>query len=357
MSASPTSLTLTRPDDWHLHLRDGAALAAVLPYTAAQFARAIVMPNLKPPVTRTEQALAYRERILAARPPGSDFTPLMTLYLTDATTPAEIARAKAAGVAALKLYPAGATTNSDDGVTDVRRIAAALDAMQREGLLLLVHGEVTDPQVDLFDREAVFIERVMIPLRRDFPALKIVFEHITTREAAQYVGEADEHTAATITAHHLLFNRNALFVGGLRPHFYCLPVLKREEHRLALLAAATSGRPKFFLGTDSAPHAALLKEASVCGAGCFTAPAALELYAEAFETAGALERLEGFASHFGADFYGLPRNRGTLTLRRQPRTLPEQLPFGEASVKPLCAGWVLNWSLQPAADAVARATT
>ncbi|MCZ2291962.1 MAG: dihydroorotase [Burkholderiales bacterium] len=343
----PATLTLTRPDDWHLHLRDGAALRAVLPYTAAQFARAIVMPNLKPPVTTASQAIAYRERILAARPAGSDFTPLMTLYLTDTTTPAEIARAKAAGVVALKLYPAGATTNSDDGVTDIRKTRATLEAMQREGLLLLVHGEVTDPAVDIFDREAVFIDRVMIPLRRDFPELKIVFEHLTTREAAHYVRDADAHTAATITAHHLLYNRNALFVGGLRPHFYCLPILKREEHRQALLAAATSGSPKFFLGTDSAPHAAALKEASVCGAGCFTAPAALELYAEAFEAAGALARLEGFASHFGADFYGLPRNTGCVTLLRQPRTLPEQLPFGEVTIKPLLGGQELNWSLQP----------
>ncbi|HNU11530.1 MAG TPA: dihydroorotase [Rubrivivax sp.] len=343
----PATLTLTRPDDWHLHLRDGAALRAVLPYTAAQFARAIVMPNLKPPVTTASQAIAYRERILAARPAGSDFTPLMTLYLTDTTTPAEIARARAAGVVALKLYPAGATTNSDDGVTDIRKTRATLEAMQREGLLLLVHGEVTDPAVDIFDREAVFIDRVMIPLRRDFPELKIVFEHLTTREAAHYVRDADAHTAATITAHHLLYNRNALFVGGLRPHFYCLPILKREEHRQALLAAATSGSPKFFLGTDSAPHAAALKEASVCGAGCFTAPAALELYAEAFEAAGALARLEGFASHFGADFYGLPRNTGCVTLLRQPRTLPEQLLFGEATIKPLLGGQELNWSLQP----------
>ena len=349
MSAAPT-LSIARPDDWHLHLRDGAALAAVLPYTAAQFARAIVMPNLKPPVTSTAQALAYRERILAARPAGSDFTPLMTLYLTDATSPAEIVRARAAGVVACKLYPAGATTNSDDGVTDIRNTRATLEAMQREGLPLLVHGEVTAPQVDLFDREAVFIERVMIPLRRDFPGLKIVFEHITTREAAQYVAAADACTAATITAHHLLFNRNALFTGGLRPHFYCLPVLKREEHRQALVAAATSGSAKFFLGTDSAPHAAALKEAGVCGAGCFTAPAALELYAEAFEAAGALERLEGFASRHGADFYGQPRNAGTVTLRREPRTLPLSMPFGEATIKPLCAGEVLNWRLLPAVE-------
>jgi dihydroorotase len=350
MTNSPhPDLTITRPDDWHLHLRDGAALAAVLPFTAAQFGRAIVMPNLKPPVTTAEQAVAYRQRILAALPPstsGSDFTPLMTLYLTDTTTPAEIERAKAAGVVALKLYPAGATTNSDAGVTDIRKTTSTLEAMQRHGLLLLVHGEVTDPEVDLFDREAVFIDRVMLPLRRDFPALKVVFEHITTKEAAQYVADSDAHTAATITAHHLLYNRNALFIGGLRPHYYCLPVLKREVHRRALVAAAVSGSAKFFLGTDSAPHAAALKEQSVCGAGCFTAPAALELYAEAFEAAGALHRLEAFASFNCPDFYGLPRNRGTVTLRREPWALPETLPFGDATIKPLRAGETLNWRLQ-----------
>ena len=341
-------LTIARPDDWHLHLRDGAAMAAVLPATAAQFARAIVMPNLKPPVTTAEQALAYRERILAARPkagPGSDFDPLMTLYLTDRTPPDEVRRAKAAGVVAFKLYPAGATTNSDSGVTDMRHVRATLEAMQREGLLLLVHGEVTDPAVDVFDREAVFIERVMLPLRRDLPALKVVFEHITTLQAALYVVQADAHTAATVTAHHLLYNRNAIFLGGLRPHYYCLPVLKREEHRLALVQAATSGSTRFFLGTDSAPHAAALKEASVCGAGCYTAPAALELYAEAFEAAGALDKLEGFASHHGADFYGLPRNRGTVTLRREAWSLPESVPFGDAELKPLRGGETLRWRL------------
>ena len=339
------TLTLTRPDDWHLHLRDGAALAAVLPATAAQFTRAIVMPNLRPPVTTTAQALDYRQRILAARPAGSRFEPLMTLYLTDTTTPAEVDRARAAGIVALKLYPAGATTNSDAGVTDMRRTHATLEAMQRHGLLLLVHGEVTDPDVDVFDREAVFIERVMQPLRRDFPELRVVFEHITTREAADYVAGSSEPTAATITAHHLLYNRNALFVGGLRPHWYCLPVLKRERHRQALVAAATSGSPQFFLGTDSAPHAAALKEHSVCGAGCFTAPAALELYAEAFEAAGALDRLEAFASFNGADFYGLPRNAGTVTLRRQDWQLPETMPFGDATIKPLRAGETLHWRL------------
>jgi dihydroorotase len=339
------SLTITRPDDWHLHLRDGAAMASVLPHTARQFGRAIVMPNLRPPVTTTAQALAYRDRIVAALPPGADFRPLMTLYLTDHTAPDEIRRAKAAGIVALKLYPAGATTNSDAGVTDIRRTHATLEAMQREGLLLLVHGEVTDPEVDIFDREAVFIERVMQPLRRRFPALKVVFEHITTKDAAQYVAESDAHTAATVTAHHLLYNRNALFTGGLRPHWYCLPVLKREVHRQALVAAATSGSAKFFLGTDSAPHAVAMKEQSVCGAGCFTAPVALELYAEAFDAAGALDRLEAFASHHGADFYGLPRNRGTVTLRREPWTLPEALPFGETTIKPLRGGDTLNWKL------------
>jgi dihydroorotase len=320
----------------------------VLPATAREFARAIVMPNLRPPVTTAAQAMAYRDRIVAALPkagPGSEFTPLMTLYLTDNLAPQEIVRAKAAGVVAVKLYPAGATTNSDAGVTDIRKTYPTLEAMQREGLLLLVHGEVTDPAVDVFDREAVFIDRVMQPLRRDFSALKVVFEHITTQEAAQYVADSGPNTAATITAHHLLYNRNAIFMGGLRPHYYCLPVLKREEHRRALVEAATSASSKFFLGTDSAPHAAALKEASVCGAGCYTAPAALELYAEAFEAAGALDKLEGFASHHGPDFYGLPRNRSRVTLRRQPWTLPESVPFGDASLKPLRGGETLNWRL------------
>jgi dihydroorotase len=340
------ALTLTRPDDWHLHLRDGAAMAAVLPATAAQFARAIVMPNLKPPVTTAAAAVAYRQRVLAALPAGSDFTPLMTLYLTDNMPPDEIVRAKAAGVVAAKLYPAGATTNSDAGVTDIRRTYRTLEAMQREGLLLQVHGEVTDTEIDVFDREAVFIERVMQPLRRDFPELKVVFEHITTKEAAQYVAAGDRHTAATITAHHLLYNRNAIFKGGLRPHYYCLPVLKREVHRQALVAAATSGSNRFFLGTDSAPHAAVLKENSVCGAGCYTAPAALELYAEAFEEVGALGKLEAFASFHGPDFYGLSRNRGTVTLRREAWTVPETVPFGDAVLRPLRGGETLNWKLQ-----------
>jgi dihydroorotase len=346
MSANNT-LILTRPDDWHLHLRDGAGLAAVLPHTARQFARAIVMPNLRPPVTTTAQALAYRERILAARPkkgePGSDFTPLMTLYLTDNTPHEEIARAQAAGVVAVKLYPAGATTNSDAGVTDVVRTYATLDEMQRHGMPLLVHGEVTDPEIDVFDREAVFIDRVLEPLRRDFPALKVVLEHITTREAAEYVADGGPNIAATITAHHLLYSRNALFQGGLRPHYYCLPVLKREMHRRALLAAATSTSPKFFLGTDSAPHPAQLKEHAAACAGCYTALSALELYAQAFEEADALQRLEAFASFNGPDFYGLPRNTGTVTLQRQAWQLPETVPFGEAQLKPLCGGETLAW--------------
>ncbi|HLL11333.1 MAG TPA: dihydroorotase [Rubrivivax sp.] len=343
--AAVQSLTITRPDDWHLHLRDGAALQAVLPASARQFARAIVMPNLRPPVTSTAQALAYRERIVAALPAGAQFEPLMTLYLTDNLALDEIARAKEAGVVALKLYPAGATTNSDAGVTDMRKVHAVLEAMQQHGLLLLVHGEVTDPAVDVFDREAVFIDRVLQPLRRDFPGLKIVLEHITTAQAADYVAAADALLGATITAHHLLFNRNALFTGGLRPHYYCLPVLKKEVHRQALLRAATSGNPRFFLGTDSAPHAAALKEQSVCGAGCYTAPAALEMYAEAFEEAGRLDRLEAFASFNGADFYGLPRNVGSVTLQRRSWTLPEQLPFGDAVIKPLRGGEVLPWQL------------
>ena len=338
-------LTLTRPDDWHLHLRDGLALVAVLPHSARQFARAVVMPNLRPPVTTTAQALAYRERIVAALPERCAFTPLMTLYLTDRTAPDEDARAVDAGIVGIKLYPAGATTNSDAGVTDLRKVHPALEAMQRQGLVLQVHGEVTDPEVDVFDREAVFIDRVMLPLRRDFPELEVVFEHITTKQAAQYVAEAGAHTAATVTAHHLLYSRNALFMGGLRPHWYCLPVLKREIHRQALVAAVTSGSDRFFLGTDSAPHAAQLKEASVCGAGCYTALTALELYAQAFEAAGALDRLEAFASFNGPAFYGLPRNTGRITLAREAWTVPESLPFGEARLKPLRGGETLDWRL------------
>ncbi|MCB2032050.1 MAG: dihydroorotase [Ottowia sp.] len=342
---APQTLTITRPDDWHLHVRDGAALASVVPHTAAQFGRAIIMPNLKPPVTTTALALAYRQRIRQAVPAGTVFEPLMTLYLTDNTPAGEIARAAEAGIVALKLYPAGATTNSDAGVTDIRKTYAALEAMQRAGLKLLVHGEVTDAEIDLFDREAVFIDRVMIPLRKDFPELKVVFEHITTKEAAQYVTEAGAFTGATITAHHLLYNRNAIFLGGIRPHYYCLPVLKREVHRQALVQAATSGNPRFFLGTDSAPHPAHLKEHASGCAGCYTAHAALELYAAAFEAAGALDKLEGFASFFGADFYGLPRNSGRIQLRKEEWMPPESYPFGEAVVKPLAGGEPLAWRL------------
>ncbi|MEG0226624.1 MAG: dihydroorotase [Comamonas sp.] len=345
MTAPLDTLTITRPDDWHLHVRDGEALRTVVPHTAAQFGRAIIMPNLKPPVTTAEQALSYRERILAAVPEGVAFEPLMTLYLTDNIPAEEIVRAKAAGVVALKLYPAGATTNSDAGVTDMRKTYATLEAMQRAGLLLLVHGEVTGSEVDLFDREAAFIEQQLIPLRRDFPELKIVFEHITTREAAQYVTEADRFVGATITPQHLLFNRNAIFTGGIRPHYYCLPVLKRETHRLALVEAATSGNAKFFLGTDSAPHAAHLKEHATGCAGCYSAHAAIEMYAEAFDNAGALDKLEAFASFNGPDFYNLPRNTDTITLRRESWTPPESFAFGEARLKPLRSGEALPWKL------------
>ena len=339
------TLTLIRPDDWHLHVRDGDALHTVVPHTAAQFGRAIIMPNLRPPVTTAEQALAYKARILAAVPAGVAFEPLMTLYLTDKLAPDEIARAHAAGVVAAKLYPAGATTNSDAGVTDLRNIYPTLEAMQRAGMPLLVHGEVTSPDIDLFDREAVFIDTQLIPLRRDFPELKIVFEHITTKEAAHYVREADRFVGATITPQHLLFNRNAIFTGGIRPHYYCLPVLKRETHRLALVQAAISGSPKFFLGTDSAPHPAQLKEHASGCAGCYTAHAAIELYAEAFDNAGALDKLEGFASFYGADFYGLARNAGTITLRRESWTPPESFAFGAAELKPLRSGEALPWRL------------
>ncbi len=340
------SITITRPDDWHLHLRDGAALRAVVGDTARQFGRAIVMPNLKPPITSTAQALAYKARIVDAlgpRPPGASFEPLMTLYLTDTLPADEIVRAHAAGVVAVKLYPAGATTHSDAGVTDLRKTHDTLAAMQRIGMPLLLHGEVTDPEIDLFDREKVFIDTQLIPLRRDFPELKIVFEHITTREAAQFVAEADERVGATVTAHHLLYNRNAIFMGGVRPHYYCLPVLKRETHRRALIEAVTSGSTKFFLGTDSAPHASHLKEHAVGCAGCYTARSALELYAEAFDAADALARFEAFASFNGPAFYGLPRNSGMVTLRRQAWTLPETLPFGDATLKPLRGGESLAW--------------
>jgi len=347
--ANPThlqSITITCPDDWHLHLRDGAAMASVLPHSARQFGRAIVMPNLKPPVTTTEQAASYRERILAALPQGVRFEPLMTLYLTDNTQPDEIRRAKDSGfVHAVKLYPAGATTNSDAGVTDLAKCYKALETMQELGMPFLVHGEVTDPEVDIFDREAVFIERVMQPLRRDMPALKIVFEHITTKQAAQYVADADEFVGATITAHHLLYNRNEIFKGGIRPHYYCLPVLKREEHRQALVAAATSGSAKFFLGTDSAPHPKGLKEHACGCAGCYTALHAMELYAHAFDQANALDKLEAFASFNGPAFYRLPRNADTITLQRKKWTLPAELPLGDTTIVPMNGGETIDWQM------------
>jgi dihydroorotase len=343
---SPDTITITRPDDWHLHLRDGAAMASVLPHTARQFARAIVMPNLKPPVTTAADAAAYRERILAALPAGLRFEPLMTLYLTDNTDPDEIRRAKDTSfIHAVKLYPAGATTNSAAGVTDLRKCYKTLEVMQELDMPLLVHGEVTDNDIDLFDREAVFIERVMRPLRRDFPELKIVFEHITTRDAAQYVAEAEGPIAATITAHHLLYNRNEIFRGGINPHYYCLPVLKREEHRLALVTAATSGDERFFLGTDSAPHAVHAKESSCGCAGCYTALHALELYATAFEQAGALHQLEAFASLNGPAFYDLPVNEGSVTLKREAWTIPPTVGMGEHELVPLDAGQQMNWKM------------
>ena len=353
------TLTLTRPDDMHLHLRDGAALRDALPWTARQFARAIVMPNLRPPVVRLQHALDYRQRILRALPEGSDFAPLMTLYLTDETTPEMVAEARQSDmIHAFKLYPAGATTNSDSGVTELKRAYPALEAMQREGMPLLIHGEVTDPDVDVFDREAVFIDRHLIALRRAFPELRIVLEHITTAHAAEFVGSASERDArgapllaATITAHHLLHNRNALFKGGIRPHYYCLPVLKRESHRQALLDAATGGDPRFFLGTDSAPHARGAKEAACGCAGCFTAVDALELYCAAFEERGALHRLDDFASRFGAEFYRLPRNGGTATLERRPWTVPVQLPYADGDIVPLHGGESIAWQLQPALGA------
>jgi len=340
------TLTITRPDDWHLHLRDGDAMHDVLPDTAKRFARAIVMPNLKPPVTRVEQAAAYRARIVAALPQGMTFEPLMTLYLTDNTTPDEIFKAKTSGfVHGVKLYPAGATTNSDAGVTDLAKCDATLAAMEKLGLPLLVHAEVTDPEVDVFDREAVFIERHMIPLTGKFPGLKVVFEHITTQDAADFVMGAPANIGATITAHHLLMNRNAMFAGGIRPHHYCLPVLKREVHRKALVNAAISGSPKFFLGTDSAPHAKSAKEAACGCAGMYTAHAAIELYAEAFEHAGAPDKLEAFSSFHGADFYGLPRNRDTITLVKERWTVAEAQPFGEEQLTPLRAGLDVSWKL------------
>jgi dihydroorotase len=361
LNQSPTQLTITQPDDWHVHLRDGAALAAVVGATAAQFARAIVMPNLKPPVTTVAQAQSYRQRIqaalqsLAAGQVGAAqakaFQPLMTLYLTDATPASEIRAAKASGlIHGVKLYPSGATTNSESGVSHVSKVYGALEAMQEQDLPLLVHGEVVDSHVDTFDREAVFIDTVMVPLRQRFPQLRVVFEHITTLQAAQYVTDVclsgASNLGATITPQHLLYNRNAIFSGGLRPHWYCLPILKREEHRLALVKAATSGLPAFFLGTDSAPHAAYLKEHAAACAGCYTAPHALELYATAFERVNALDKLEAFASHNGADFYKLDRNQGKVTLRREPWQVPESIAFGEHAIVPLASGERLDWKLQ-----------
>jgi dihydroorotase len=341
-----TTLNFTRPDDWHLHLRDGKVLPTLVLDTARRFSRAIIMPNLQPPITTTRQALAYRERILAAKPTGSPFEPLMTLYLTDNTTPKEIARAYASGhIYAVKLYPAGATTNAASGVTDLHKIYPVLEALQKYRLPLLVHGEVTDPAIDIFDREKVFIDRHLTPLLSDFPHLRLVLEHITTLEAVEFISMTPANTAATITAHHLLLNRNAMLVGGIQPHHYCLPVLKREKHRQALLAAATSGNPKFFLGTDSAPHAKAAKETGCGCAGIYTSHAALEFYAEAFESAGALEKLEAFASFHGPDFYGLPRNQGTITLLKTAWQVPQSLVFGNEVLIPLRAGRTVAWHL------------
>jgi len=341
------AITLIQPDDWHLHLRDGQALEAVVGHTAAQMGRAIIMPNLTPPITTTEQAVGYHRRILEALPAGSRFEPLMTLYLTDTTPPEEVERAVNSGIVkAFKLYPAGATTNSDSGVTDLKHCDATIAALAEAGMPLLMHGEVTDSDIDIFDREAVFIERVLTPLLARHPTLKVVFEHITTQQAAEFVAQAPDNVAATITAHHLLFNRNKMLVGGIRPHYYCLPILKREQHRQALLKAATSGSGKFFLGTDSAPHAQSAKESSCGCAGAYTAPAAIELYATAFEEAGALAALEGFASLNGPRFYGLPANTETITLVRRPQTLPAGYPYaGGESIIPLLAGETLAWSL------------
>lgn len=341
-----TTITIKRPDDWHLHLRDGAALQAVLPDTAKRFGRAIVMPNLRPPVTTTALASAYRDRILNALPAGMKFEPLMTLYLTDNTPPEEIAKAKASGfVHGVKMYPSGATTNSDSGVTSLEKCHKTIAAMQEHGMPLLVHAEVTDGNVDVFDREKVFIERHMRPLMQQFPALKVVFEHITTQDAVQFVHSQPSNVAATITAHHLLMNRNAMFTGGIRPHHYCLPVLKREEHRLALVQAAISGSPKFFLGTDSAPHAKSAKEASCGCAGMYTAHAAIELYAEIFDEVNALDKLEVFASVFGAHFYGLPVNQDTITLQKQSWQVPDTIPYDNDVLVPLRAGQSVTWQM------------
>jgi dihydroorotase len=351
MSNSPTKIQLIQPDDWHLHIRDGEVMKDVLADTARQFARAIIMPNLKPPVATVDLAKAYQERIQAnLNALGvTSFTPLMTLYLTDNTSVDEVHKAKAAGIVGFKLYPAGATTNSDAGVSDLKHCHAALEAMQAVGMPLLVHGEVTHADIDIFDREAVFIDVVLEPLRKKLPELKIVFEHITTKQAAHYVRDAvtggKNTIAATITPQHLLMNRNAIFAGGIRPHNYCLPVLKREEHRVALLEAATSGNSRFFLGTDSAPHAKGAKEAACGCAGCYSAFNALGLYAEAFESVGKLDKLEGFASFFGPDFYALPRNSKTVTLVKQPQSIPAQLPLGDTTIVPLRAGETIAWSL------------
>ncbi|HEY8244487.1 MAG TPA: dihydroorotase [Casimicrobiaceae bacterium] len=344
MASAASRLTLRRPDDWHLHLRDGASLASVVGATARVFGRAIVMPNLKPPVTTVDAALAYRDRILAAAGPSSRFVPLMTLYLTDDTSADEIAKAKASGaIVAVKVYPAGATTNSDAGVTSLDRARHAIAAIEKHGLVLSLHGEVTDADVDVYDRERAYIERTLRKLVRDFPGLRIVLEHVTTREAAEFVASAGANVAATITPQHLMWSRNAMLVGGVRPHLYCLPILKRETHRSALVAAATSGSRKFFLGTDSAPHARDQKEHACGCAGCYSAPLALELYAEAFEDAGALDRLEGFASLHGAAFYGLPPHVDTVTLVRESWTVPAQYPFGDGTVVPLRAGERMRW--------------
>jgi len=337
-------LILGRPDDFHVHLRDGAGLASVVPFTAAQFGRALVMPNLKPPVTTVALAAEYRQRILAAVPAGASFDPLLTLYLTDRTTVDEVARVAASGfVRAFKYYPAGATTNSDSGVTALANVYPVLEAMQRHGVVLCIHGEVTDPATDVFDREAIFVEQSLQQIVRDFPALRIVVEHITTSEAAAFVAAAPAHVGATITPQHLLYNRTTIFTGGIRPHFYCLPILKRETHRQALVKAAISGSPKFFLGTDSAPHAKNAKEACCGAAGCFTSHAAVELYAEAFDAAGALDKLDDFASRFGAEFYGLPRNAGTVTLKRETWTPPGEFAFGNETIVPLTQGRSLAW--------------
>ncbi|MEJ2141026.1 MAG: dihydroorotase [Gammaproteobacteria bacterium] len=339
-------ITLTKPDDWHLHVRDGDVLNDVVPYTAKQFARAIIMPNLKPPVTTTEQALNYRDRVLSALPVGTEFEALMTLYLTDNTDIDEIHRAaESEHVHAVKYYPAGATTNSDSGVTDITKAYPAIKAMAESGLPLLVHGEVTDPGVDIFDREAVFIERVLKPVLDAIPDLKLVMEHITTKQAAEFVQQAGDNVAATITPQHLLYNRNAIFQGGIRPHYFCLPILKREQHREALVEAATSGSSRYFLGTDSAPHAQSTKESSCGCAGMFSAYSAIELYTEAFEKAGALDKLEGFASHHGPDFYGLPRNTDTITLAKEEWTVPDKLPFANETIVPMRAGEQVGWKL------------